>query len=266
MRRNAAALAFLAALTLPHSALGDVKPEIRKIEGDPVKSVLWVGNSFFYYNNGMANMYGDLSKAAGEEARVTLIAIGGGGIDWHDVDSYLRPGSKIGYYSIIDNEARINPAGRQYDTMIVMDCSNCPVQPELNRIFHEYAKIDADTARKYGVRPVFFMSWGYKDRPEMTQELAEAYTREANANGALVIPAGLAWARAIKMRPDLEFFQRDNRHPQRIGTYLGACTAYAALTGKSPVGNRYIAGIEPETAKFLQQAAWDTVQEFYGRN
>jgi hypothetical protein len=247
------------------NAQAQTKPKVTSLGPDFPKAVLFVGNSFFYYNNGMANMFADLTKAAHSPVRTTLIAIGGSGIDWHDVDSYLKPGSRIGYYSIIENKARINPPGRQYDTMVVMDCSQCPIHPELGKVFHEYAKIDADTAKKYGVRPVFFMSWAYKDRPEMTEQLAEAYTREANANDALVIPAGLAFARAIKLRPDLEFYQKDKRHPQRIGSYLGACTAYAALTGKSPVGNAYTAGLDEETAKFLQQVAWDTVQAFYAK-
>src|SRR5512140_1245024 len=262
--RFAGAVAALAwTLCLPAHA--EVKPDRTRIDGEPVKSVLWVGNSFFFYNNGIHNMITDMTKAAGDPLRTTLVAIGGSGIDWHDVDSYLKPGSKVGYYSILNNKVRLNPPGRQYDTMIVMDCSQCPVHPELSKIFHEYAKIDADTARKYRVRPVFFMSWAYKDRPEMTQELADAYTRAGNANDALVIPAGLAFARAIKLRPDLELYQPDKRHPQHIGTYLAACTSYAALTGKSPVGIPYTAGIDADTARFLQQVAWDTVQEYYGK-
>lgn len=265
MRKNVVAAGLAAALLFSLPAFADVKPKLTKLEGEPVKSALWVGNSFFYYNNGMPNMFSELTKAANAAARTTLIGIGGSGIDWHDVDGYLKPGSKIGYYSIIDNKARMNPPGRQYDTMVVMDCSQCPIHPELGKVFHEYAKIDADTARKYGVRPVFFMSWAYKDKPEMAGQLAEAYTREANANDALVIPAGLAFARAIKQRPELEFYQKDKRHPQRIGSYLGACTAFAALTGKSPVGNTYTADLDADTAKFLQQVAWDTVQEYFAK-
>ncbi|HET9653622.1 MAG TPA: DUF4886 domain-containing protein [Usitatibacter sp.] len=258
--RLALAVASLVAL----AALAATPQPVRtKIDGEPVASILWVGNSFFFYNNGIHNMITAMSKAARHELRSTLAAIGGSGIDWHDVDGYLKPGSRMGYYSIIDNKVRLNKAGRQYDTMVVMDCSQCPIHPELGKIFHEYAKIDADTARKYGVRPVFFMSWAYKDKPEMTAQLAEAYTREANANDALVIPAGLAFARAIERRPDLELYQADKRHPQRIGTYLAACTAFAALTGLSPVGNAYTAGIDNETAAFLQAVAWDTVREYY---
>ena len=55
------------------------------------------------------------------------------------------------------------------------------------------------------------------------------------------------------------------RHPSLAGTYLAACTTYAAVTRKSPVGNTYSAGLDPKLAGFLQSTAWETVQEYYGR-
>ena len=97
----------------------------------------------------------------------------------------------------------------------------------------------------------------------MTAELAEAYTRAANDNDAFVIPAGLAFARALKERPDLVLYASDKRHPSLAGTYLAAATVYAALLKKSPVGPRYTAGLDEPTAKLLQSAAWETVQDYF---
>ena len=98
----------------------------------------------------------------------------------------------------------------------------------------------------------------------MTALLAEQYTIAGNANDALVIPAGLAFAKARAKHPELEFYQPDKRHPTLIGTYLAACTAYAAIYKKSPVGNTYTADIDPATARFLQEVALETVQEYFG--
>jgi uncharacterized protein DUF4886 len=265
VKDTVARIALALACFLAVDAAADIKPQRTKLDGEAVRSVLWVGNSFFYYNNGMQGMVTQLAKDGDHPIRNVMATINGSGIDWHDVDGYLKPGSRIGHYSFVGrNEIRFNKEGRQFDTVIIMDCSQCPIHPQLKDIFHEYTKKDADIARKYGVRPVFFMSWAYKDKPEMTAQLAEAYTREANANDALVIPAGLAFARAIERRPDLEFYQPDKRHPQRIGTYLAACTAFAALTGRTPVGNSYSAGLDKEVAAFLQSVAWDTVREYFG--
>lgn len=107
------------------------------------------------------------------------------------------------------------------------------------------------------------MSWAYADKPEMTAQLAEAYTIAGNDNNALVIPAGLAFARAISKQPELNLYAPDKRHPSLAGTYLASCVVYAALTGRSPVGNSYVAGIDAPTATFLQTVAWETVQKYY---
>jgi hypothetical protein len=244
-----------------------VAPKRTVVDGAPVKSVLWVGTSFFYFNNGFESFMRGLAGAAGDglAAVNTIATIGAAGIDAHDVDAYLRPDSRIGAYTFLpNNDVRFEPPGRRYDTVVLLDCSQCPIHPQLKAIFHDYAKRDSDIARKYGVRPVFFMSWAYKDKPEMTAQLADAYATAANANDALVIPAGLAFARSLAARPDLEIYQPDKRHPSRAGTYLAACTAYAALTGHSPVGNKFDAGLGAEVAGFLQQVAWDTVRAYYG--
>jgi hypothetical protein len=89
------------------------------------------------------------------------------------------------------------------------------------------------------------MSWAYADKPEMTAQLAEAYTIAGNDNNALVIPAGLAFAKAVSKQPEVNLYAIDKRHPSAAGTYL--------------------ANIDAQTAAFLQHVAWDTVQEYYGK-
>ena len=99
----------------------------------------------------------------------------------------------------------------------------------------------------------------------MIHALADAYTTAGNNNNMLVIPAGLAFARAVSQRPALELYQPDKRHPSLAGTYLAVSTVYGALYGKSPVGNRYTAGLDAPTVEFLQNVAWETVQAYYRR-
>jgi hypothetical protein len=260
------------ALTLTFALMGasaQTKPQRTDLGGAP-ESILWMGNSFFYYNNSMHGHFGQLvaSSSTAEQkvqVRSSSVTISGSGIDWHDMDSLLRPDG-IGRYSFVgDNDIRFNKPGRQYDTAIMMDCSQCPIHPQLQSVFHATAKKHADTLKKAGVRPVLFMSWAYKDKPEMTQALAEQYTIAANANDALVIPAGLAFAAAIAKDPKLELYVADKRHPTLAGTYLGAATTYAALYRKSPVGLGYTAGLPAETVRLLQTAAWEAVQGYTGK-
>jgi hypothetical protein len=241
------------------------RPNVTRLEPESARSFLWVGNSFFYYNNSMHSHVSALSAAGqGKALRGTSVTISGSGLDWHDMASYLKSDG-IGRYSFVgNNEIQFNKPGRQFDAVIMMDCSQCPIHPPLKTSFHETVKKDADILLGQGIQPILFMSWAYKDKPEMTQQLVEQYTLAGNNNHALVIPAGLAFARAIASRPGLELYQPDLRHPSLAGTYLAANTVFASVTGKSPVGNTYTAGLEPELAAFLQQTAWDTVKAYYG--
>jgi hypothetical protein len=267
LRNAATVLSLLFLMTLSTEILAQAKPQRTDLGDEPVASVLWVGNSFFYYNNSMHGHVTQLVKAGDSQrpARATSVTISGSGLDWHDMESYLRPNG-IGKYSFVgDNEIVFNKRGRQFDTVIMMDCSQCPIHPRLKSVFHEYVKKDSEIVAKSGARPVLFMSWAYKDKPEMTAELAEQYTTAGNNNNALVVPAGLAFAKAISSRPELELYQSDKRHPSLAGTYLAACTTYAALFKKSPLGNTYTAGLDPAIATFLQSTAQETVQEYFAR-
>jgi hypothetical protein len=109
------------------------------------------------------------------------------------------------------------------------------------------------------------MTWAYADAPEMTAQLAEQYTIAGNANDALVIPAGLAFAKAIARNPQVNLYDPDKRHPSLAGSYLGAATIYASLYGKSPAGLPYYGGLDAKTAGFLQEVAWETVKEYLGK-
>jgi hypothetical protein len=267
--------AFVMALILGWMAAGSVaaqaqtRPKVTGLGPDFPKTEIFIGNSFFYYNNSMHSHVLAMQRAADPEHkqqyRATSATIGGAGFDRHDVESYFRPNAS-GKYSFDDNNnVVINKLDKLFDVAIMMDCSRCPIHPALKLVFTEYAKKDADIVRSHGARPIFFMSWAYADKPEMTAQLARAYTVAGNDNNALVIPAGLAFARAHEKQPELVLHASDKRHPSAAGTYLASCVVFAALTGKSPVGNSYRAGIDEPTAKFLQEVAWDTVRDYYGK-
>lgn len=246
-------------------AQAPLKPKLSSSGVENPASMMWVGNSFFYYNNSMHGHVLRLLHAAKPKYafRQASVTIGGSGFGWHDMESLFRPNA-IGSYSFVgDNEVRFNKIDKLFDLVVMMDCSQCPIHPQLSGIFTEYAKKYSDTIRKNGAKPVFFMSWAYADKPEMTDQLAQAYVKAANDNDALVIPAGLAFARSKAKRPDINLYVGDKRHPTLAGTYLAAATVYASLFKSSPVGLSYHAGLPAEIAAYLQGIANETVKDFY---
>jgi hypothetical protein len=230
---------------------------------DPA-SAIYIGSSFFYYNNSLHDHVGQMIKAGmpGFTHRATSVTISGSGFDWHDVESYFRPNAVGSYTFNARNEVVFNKLDRLFDVAIMMDCSQCPLHPHLKGVFQEFARKNSEIVRRHGAQPVFFMSWAYQDVPSMTAQLAEEYTKVGKLYNAKVIPAGLAFARSIAQRPDLNLYVADKRHPTLAGTYLAAATTYAILFNRSPVGLSYTAGLDPEIARHLQTVAWETVQAY----
>jgi hypothetical protein len=268
MLRSLTAVLALAASLWTVSAHAQIKPTLVAPATRGLESFMFVGNSFFYFNNGLPAYVSKLAAAAPEPGRpkfnFTLIAIGGSGLDWHDMESYFRPHA-IGSYSInADDGVVFNDRKQYFDAVVMMDCGLCPIHPKLKPIFSASARKDAKIARRHGTEPILFMTWAFQNKPEMTAQLADAYTRAGNENHELVIPAGLAFARVVAERPDISLYQPDKRHPTLFGSYLAAATVYAALYQRSPEDSSYTAGIDPELARYLRKAAWRTAQQFYG--
>ena len=231
-----------------------------------VKAMLWVGNSFFYYNNSMHGHVGQMLNAAGQRGHRSVSAtISGSGMNWHDVAAHFKPGGVSSYSFVGDNEVRFNTFDKPFDAVMMMDCSQCPIHPTLGPLFHEWAGKHSATVRRHGAEPVLFMSWAYSDKPEMTQPLADEYIKAGRANRALVVPAGLAFAESVRKRPDVSLIVADKRHPSLAGTYLAACTVLASVYKVNPVGSRYTAGLPADVAAHLQAVAWQTAQDFHAK-
>jgi hypothetical protein len=145
--RRLAAL-FSLPLVLSFAAAGaaaQTKPSRAEVGADAGTAILWVGNSFFYYNNSMHGHYNELVRVGdpGGKNRSTVGDDQRLGPRLARPDAYLQPDG-IGKYSFVPgNKIVFNPPGRQFDTVIMMDCSQCPVHPQLAAAFHATVKKDA---------------------------------------------------------------------------------------------------------------------------
>ena len=137
----------------------------------------------------------------------------------------------------------------------------------------EAAKKAAALIAERGGKVALYMPHSYvaphkQTAPENDQKNRDYYVKLGNELNALVIPVGMAFAEAYKRDPQLKLHKSyDGSHPSRAGTYLAAATVYAAVYGRSPVGNTFDAfgEVDPKTRLLLQQVAWDTVKKFYGQ-
>jgi hypothetical protein len=232
--------------SMNESTIESVAPSVVKI--GPPRKVLFIGNSFTYYNDGIDLHFKRLAASA--KPPIVL-----------DVASHTTPGANLsGHY----NNLTILDAIRQedWDVVILQGYSDEPIDRWKQKSFVKYARLLSEEIRRTEAQTVFFMTWAYQNVPNMTQRLRNAYVNIGNELEALVVPIGLAWKSALQERPTLKLYS-DSKHPTLRSTYLSACVFYASLLGKSPVGLSYTAGLAKEDAMFFQRVAWETVQAFF---
>ena len=213
--------------------------------------VLFVGNSFTYYNNGLQSHFRRLTWSAGlltrENSRARIMTISGGQLPEH----------AGGFKKVM--------SGDDWDVVVLQGHSLGPISKGTAEAFRKAARKFTRIAKKQGTRSVFFMTWAYAGKPEMTAQLDKAYTEIGRELDAQVVPVGLSFAKVVAERPDIALTTDDDLHPTLAGTYLAACTFFAALYDQSPEGLDYDAGLDANTAGYLQKAAWQTVQNYATR-
>ena len=221
-------------------------PVTSSTAGEP-DNVLFVGNSFTYYNNGLHKHYKAIVESANGSLHSRLMTISGGHLPEHIA----------GLPSLV--------ASDDWDVVVLQGYSKGPISDDTAEAFREAATQLVRVIRDNDAKPAFFMTWAYIDQPEMTDLLDDAYTNIGRELGAQVVPVGLAFERAIQQRPDLKLRTADRKHPTLAGTYLAACTFYVALQQQNPEGLGYTAGLDPVDAAFLRRVAWDTVENYSSR-
>ncbi len=257
-----------AALVSPESAItsqqGWPKADVTRLANAAPGSILFIGNSYFYYNDSLHNHLNRMMQASGQGPDKGWVfkssTIGGAALFDQPIDHLLVPAN-----------LRVD---RPFEVVIMAGQSNAALTPERRALFAQTAAQYAAKVRAAGGEPVLYMTHAYvpphrQARPDMIDDVAALYVETGNDIDALVIPVGLAFAQAYRRRPDIKLHKSyDGSHPSLLGTYLAAATTMASLYGISPVGNGYdyFGEIDPADARFLQEVAQDTVTRFYKRS
>ena len=128
---------------------------------------------------------------------------------------------------------------------------------------------DSVYANNYCSKVLMYMTWGRENGDSqwapistfegMNTRLRNAYLRIADSVQGSVSPVGSAWRVVRELDPTIQLYTGDGSHPSAAGTYLAACTFYASIYQKSPVGSMFIGSLNPSVASVLQNAANTTV-------
>lgn len=255
---------LLAAVLTASAAAFAAAPAVKAPKPDTPKRVLFVGNSYFYYNASLhfharrVALAADSAWAKAFEYKSATIAAAP--LAHHNIEHLITPGN-LG-------------VKEPFELVILQGNSTDALSERGRKGFSEKAKEFSEMIAKRGGMTALYMTPAHVKPSkraadtEMMRKTEELYVSVGNEIGALVIPVGLAFEEAYRRRPDIQLHQPyDGSHPTLLGTFLGAYTVYATLYGKSPVGNGYDfhGQVSAEDAAFLQQVADDTVKKFFGR-
>lgn len=243
------AIAFIAAVMAAAAVAAEPPPAGPAGRRDAIH-VLFVGNSYTFAND-LPGMLAKLS-VAGRQRRIV-----------HESEA---PGGCTFQRHVAEGRAARAMAARRWDYVVLQEQSQMPVVDPARTL--EFGGLLDRAAREAGAATLFFQTWARAAEPAMQDGLSATYAELARraaaaadgSPGAVVVPVGEAWRRALGIDPPPALHVADGSHPSPAGTYLAACVFYAVIHGESPVGlPGRMAGLDDAAARPLQEAAWASV-------
>ncbi len=242
------------------SVSGELEPDIQYI--DQPNTVLFVGNSYLYYNNGLHNHFKRMVEERIEgfdgSASVKSSTIGGSRLKHHDVSRLISPQaiSKI----------------EKFDLIILQGGSTEPLTKKNRKEFAHFARKHIDAVKENNSEAALYMTHAYVEphnryKQNQIKIISETYTKVGNDNAVLVIPVGLAFDLAYRKRPNIKLHDEDGTHPGLLGTYLAACTVFASIYDMSPIGMQYdyFGSIDAPDKLFLQEVAHEVTSAYFDK-
>ena len=218
-------------------------PQVLKAPG----RLLFVGNSFTYYNGGLEHHVKELAESANPPRRVVADRAAKGGATLQILQELKWVQDKI-------------RAG-DYDSVILQEDISELTEHSVAPFWEQARRFDQQI-REHGGQTVLFMAWPYQRLNWVTlEQIAQAHRLIGRELGVPVAPVGIAFERAMQARPALAMLGHDKEHESIHGTYLAASVIYSTIFAQSPKGLPYRpTGVTAEEAAFLQGIAWTTVQ------
>lgn len=206
----------------------------------PRAHILFIGNSLTLINDGLDKQLRSMAPATETEC----VASGGRTLEQHYADGQATAAIRHG----------------EWDYVVLQEQSQTPIFNRTN--FYATARKLDQAIRQAGAKTILLMTWERPDssqRGVTTTNLAAVFTALGADLKVKVAPAGLAFARSLRARPDLALCTQDG-HPTRAGTYLAACVVYGTIFERSPVGlacsDKSVSG---ETCAHLQRMAAESL-------
>ena len=197
--------------------------------------ILFIGNSFTYFNNMPNVLFQNVCTAAGYQVEVEQVTTGGHYL-WKHANPKDRENEPGGGWEV---EKKL--AENKYDFVIIQEQSGCAIADPA--LFYAGVRMLAEKVRKNGAELYLYATWGYNagyaklpthggTTAIMEMQLRAAYTAIAAEVDAKVSYVGAASTDVFTNHPEIELYVADNYHPNVNQSTLAAYVHFATVFGE----------------------------------
>lgn len=239
-------------------------------------NVLFVGNSYTYFNN-LPQICSGIAASMGDVMIAEQATVGGYRFKQHLADSNTLKKIIAGPVYYPNRTIR-----KDWDIVVLQEHSLLPSNSsaEVQTEVFPYARSLDSIIRKYNrtTKTIFYRTWGRKDGKCNTSDpacsysgmdsvLALNYGSMGRDNHALISPVGDVWKLIRTKYPEIELYNSDQSHPSEAGSYAAAVSFYTILFKKDPTDIKFNYSLDPQTASKIRNAvkkvAFNRLKEWY---
>ena len=230
-------------------------------EKDKVYNILFIGNSYTYYNDMPTEIFQKIAENAGYQVRIETITKGA-----HTLEKFADP--EDGFGVLVAEELEEQYAG-QYDYVILQEQSFRPVgEPDA---FYDAVRNLVERIKLVEAEPVLYATWGYKGGHEKLAEtgltnetmawaLARAYQTMAEELSISAAYVGLAFL-DVRNNSLYELYDADCSHPSELGSCLAGLTLFCTVFQEHPAPELLSELVDTDCAELFCQAVERVVFE-----
>ena len=185
---------------LPESSEKDNKEENGELEVKKTYSILFIGNSYTYYNDMPEAIFKNLAKSAGYDVEITSITKGA-----YTLEKMADPNDTYGA-----QVERVLTGTKKYDYVILQEQSARPATMSAGNFYEAVRNLSA-RIQESGATPILYSTWGRKKgsstltdngwtNESMTWKLAAAYEAIGKELNIPVAHVGLAFLISIPLQ------------------------------------------------------------------
>ncbi len=226
---------------------------------DPNKEIkiLFVGNSFTFYNDMPTAIFEKICTSAGYKVKVDSVTNGG-----HYLSEFADISDSYGLM------VRSRLKKTKYDVVILQEQSGCAIKDPGR--FYDGVRGLSELIKQNGAEIWLYETWGYKagysklpthggDTATMEMKLRAAYTAIAEEVGASVSLVGTAMLDVHTNNTSFDVYNSDLFHPSVYGSTVAAFTLFASIFNEDPREVEFNGSVSSESASIIKEAAYKAV-------